>query len=327
MHYSIQGIHHVTAMASDPQRNVDFYTQVLGQRLIKRTVNFDDPGTYHLYYGDEVGSPGTILTFFPWPYARRGSLGNGEVAATAYAIAPDAVGYWQDRLHAHNVSTFETQMRFGAAVLPFADPDGMIVELIADAAATAPQHWQEGPIPAEYALRGFHGVTIWTGASQPSANLLTESMGYTLLEETGNRLRFRGAPDAQGKPATAPYVDLLARPNQPRGRMGAGSVHHVAFQTPDDAQQKLWQETLVQQGYGVTEVKDRQYFHSIYFREPSGVLYEIATNGPGFTTDEAADQLGMHIKLPPWLESHRERIEGALPPLTVPEYAGLGMRD
>jgi glyoxalase family protein len=321
MQQAIRGLHHVTALASDPQRNVDFYTQVLGQRLVKRTVNFDDPGTYHLYYGDNVGSPGTIMTFFPWPHARRGTLGNGEVAATAYAIGPDSVAYWLERLQQHRVQMFQTQIRFGAEVIPFADPDGMILELIVREEGRVPEHWVDGPVPAAHALRGFHGVTIWTGAAEPSTALLTEQMGYTLVAEEGARLRFQAAAAEEGHLGIAPYLDLLVRPNQPAGRMGAGSVHHVAFQAADDAEQAEWQRILSAADQGVTEVKDRQYFRSIYFREPSGVLYEIATNGPGFPVDEAASHLGIHLKLPSWLEPQRERIEQALPPLVVPEYA------
>lgn len=307
MNQKLNGLHHITAFASDPQRNVNFYTQVLGQRLVKRTVNFDDPGTYHLYYGDQIGSPGTVLTFFPWPGAPRGSLGNGEVGAMAYRIAPESLSFWQQRLQQQQVSTFESQTRFGETVLVFRDVDGMAVELIATASSGPPVHWEEGPIPPEHALAGFHGITSWVDRAEPSAALLTNVMGYKLVGEEGARMRFQAGGE------WGQYVDLVVRPNQPRGRMGAGSIHHVAFRTPDDAQQREWQNALATQGYGVTDVRDRQYFHSIYFREPGGILYEIATDTPGFAVDESVAALGQQLKLPPWLEASRARIEQALP--------------
>lgn len=319
MRQPTQGIHHITALASDPQRNVDFYTQVLGQRLVKTTVNFDDPGTYHLYYGDQVGSPGTIMTFFPWPHARRGVTGNGEVAVTAYAIAPESVAYWQERLAEHSVPLSEPETRFGQTVIPLADPDGTRLELITHPEASVPSQWEHGPVPAEHALRGFHGVTIWVSESEQTAKLLTETLGYQFVEQAGSRLskmpgrvRYRSAGQGAGQ-----FVDLMVRPNQPRGRMGAGSVHHVAFRTRDDAEQREWQREVARLGYGVTEVRDRQYFHSIYFREPSGVLFEIATDPPGFTLDEPVAKLGQGLKLPPWLEPQRAMIKQKLPTIQI----------
>ena len=316
----IQGIHHITVMASDPQRNIDFYTRILGQRFIKRTINFDDPGTYHLYYGDFVGSPGTIMTYFPWPGAQRGRVGNGEVAASAYNILPSSVNYWRTRLQAHGVAGLTRAKRFGADVLAFEDPDGMIVELIAHEGRPAPTFWRDGPIPEEHALRAFHGVTIWVENADRTAQLLTEQMGYTLVGEEnggkGRRLRFQGASDDYGM-----VVDLLERPGQPRGQMGAGTVHHVAFRSANDAEQAQVQENLLAVGVPVTEVKDRCYFRSIYFREPSGTLFEIATDDPGFAVDEPVDELGKSLKLPPWLEAQRASIEARLPEIDVAEYA------
>lgn len=308
---TIAGLHHVTAFASDPQRNIHFYTQVLGQRLVKRTVNFDDPGTYHFYYGDQVGSPGTILTFFPWPGAPRGSLGNGEVGAVAYRIAPASVTYWEQRLQEYAVTTFERQTRFGETVLILKDADGMVVELIATESAEPPRYWGDGPIPPEHALAGFHSITNWVSAADQSAALLTDVLGYRLVGEEGARLRF------QADGALGHIVDLMVRPKQPRGRMGAGSIHHVAFRTPDDAAQRTWQTTLMDRGYDVTEVRDRQYFNSIYFREPSNILYEIATDVPGFATDESVAALGQQLKLPPWLERSRAQIEQLLPQINA----------
>lgn len=308
----IQGLHHITAVASDPQANINFYHQVLGQRLIKKTVNFDDPGTYHFYFGDETGTPGTILTFFPWPHMRRGERGNGETTAVAYTIAPESLGYWQERLTAHGVVAGEVQTRLGTAVLPFHDPDGMPLELIASGEQGRFQPWADGPVPAAYMLRGFHGVTLWLGDVEPTAAVLTEQMGYTLMGQEDGRFRFRGASADGGL-----YVDILHRPGQRRGRFGAGSVHHIAFRTVDDAEQLEYQNKLRQSGLQVTAVQDRQYFHSIYFREPGGVLFEIATDAPGFLLDESVAELGSQLKLPPWFEPHRQEIEGVLPPVSA----------
>ena len=308
----IRGIHHITAIASSPQANVDFYHSLLGQRLIKRTVNFDDPGSYHLYYGDEVGSPGTIMTFFAWPGARRGTVGNGEIGATGYAVHPASLGYWQKRLAEHGVSVGELQTRFGGAVLPFRDPDGMMLELIVDEHAEAPRLWTNGPIPAEHALAGFHGVTLYVTEAERSARLLVEQMGYRLAGQEGARWRFKANGDAVGG-----HVDLLERPGLGGGRMGAGSHHHVAFRVRDDAEEVEYQQALRVAGFDVTPVRDRQYFHSIYWREPGGVLFEIATDPPGFTWDETVEQLGSGLKLPPWLEQQRDVIQRTLLPITV----------
>lgn len=308
----VQGIHHITAVASDPQANVDFYHHLLGQRLVKRTVNFDDPGTYHFYFGDEIGTPGTLLTFFPWQHMRRGQRGNGEVAATAYAISSSAVDYWRRRLAAHGVTAGEMQTRFGREVIPFQDPDGMIIELVVHDGRATFQHWQQGPVPAEHALRGFFGATLWVGEAQGTADLLTGPLGFTFTGQESNRFRFQAAYDDIGL-----TVDLLERPGMPMARLGAGSVHHIAFRTVDDQEQAEYLQLLRARGSQVSPVMDRQYFHSIYFRAPSGVLFEIATDAPGFLYDEAVDELGTHLKLPPWLEARRADIERAVPPLTL----------
>ncbi len=305
---SITGIHHITAMASDPQRNINFYVNVLGQRLVKTTVNFDDPGTYHFYYGDEAGTPGTILTFFPWPSARRGQRGVGEVAATAYAVLPGTLPAWQQRLTGYGVTTSAPQTRFGETLLSFQDPDGMVVELIETASGAAIQHWAAGPVPAEMAARGFHSATLWVASPEPSVELLTQMFGWQRVGQEGSRIRVQAPGGGLGS-----QLDLVALPNQARGRLGAGSVHHIAFRTEDDPTQLAWRQALLAAGYGVTPVQDRQYFHSIYFREPAGVLYEIATNPPGFTWDEPVAQLGSSLKLPPWLEPQRAQIERVLP--------------
>lgn len=311
-----QGIHHITAVAGNPHTNVHFYHHILGQRLIKKTVNFDDSRTYHFYFGDEQGTPGTILTFFPWANIPQGQRGNGEVAATAYNIAPDALPYWQQRLAAHGVSMGELEQRFGQTVLPFQDPDGMIVELIASNGRTTIQHWQDGPIPAAAAIRGFHSATLWVSQADPTADLLVQEMGYTFVGQEGSRYRYQAAGNDIGL-----YIDLLERPGMPRGRFGAGSVHHIAFRTVDDSEQAEYLQSLGAAGYRVSPVMDRQYFHSIYFRAPSGVLFEIATDAPGFLYDEPLAELGTHLKLPTWLEANRADIEQALPPINLLEVA------
>lgn len=312
----IQGIHHITAFASDPQRNADFYHTLLGQRMIKTTINFDDPGTYHFYFADEVGTPGTVMTFFPWPNARPGVPGNGEVTAVAYTIRPNSVEYWLDRLRSHGIVVAETQTRFGQLVIPFRDPDGLLLELVASDEPATIQPWGGGPIPAEHELRGFHSATLWVDSAEYSADVLVNQFSYDQVGQAGNRTRFKGASNDIGV-----YIDLLERPNQPRGRQGAGSVHHIAFRTIDDEEQVAYLSQLRSAGYQVTDVKDRQYFHSIYFREPNGVLFEIATDAPGFLIDEPVETLGMSLRLPPWYESRRAAIENAVPAFTYPAVA------
>ncbi len=309
----IQGLHHITAVAGDAQANVDFYEGVLGQRLVKTTVNFDDPGTHHLYYGDEVGTPGTVLTFFPWRHVGRGRAGNGETAEVLYAVPADAHGYWAERLEARGVRVEAVEERFGDPVLLFQDPDGMRVGLVATDAPSHVTVWEDGPVPSEHAIRGFHGVTLWLDAVAPTARLLEEEMGYRRVAEEGDRVRYRAEPDDRGI-----FVDLVARPGQAPGRFGAGSIHHIAFRTVDDEEQLEYRSRLMGAGYPVTPVRDRQYFHSIYFREPGGVLFEVATDAPGFLYDEPRESLGDALKLPSWLEDRRPVIEQRLAPFTRP---------
>lgn len=310
----IQGLHHITAMAGNAQANLDFYHTLLGQRLVKRTVNFDDPGTYHFYFADETGTPGTVMTFFPWPSAKQGERGNGEASAVAYTIRPASVEYWRERLSAHGVAVTDEAPRFGEPVLAFNDPDGMRLELIASAAPTTISHWAAGPVPADHALRGFHSVTLWLEDVRATAALLVDHLGYTFIGEEGGRTRLAGASGDVGL-----YVDLVARPGQPRGRFGVGSIHHVAFRTVDDSEQLEYLAALQAAGFGVSPVRDRQYFHSIYFRSPGGVLFEVATDAPGFLYDEPVESLGQALKLPSWLEPRRDEIEAFLPPAVLPE--------
>jgi glyoxalase family protein len=316
MNKKIAGLHHVTAIASDPQRNLDFYVGLLGLRLVKRTVNFDDPGTYHFYFGDACGTPGTILTFFPWPGARRGHRGVGQIEATAFAISSQSVGYWLDRFRQQHVTAEKTSARFDEEVIRFTDPDGLLLELIASDSLGKTESWIDPAAagPEDHSLRGFHSVSAALEGYERTAKLLTESFGYRLVEESGNRFRF-AAPSESGP---GRIVDLLCMPDSRPGAIAAGSVHHIAFRAKDDAEQLQWREHLVELGYNVTPVIDRTYFHSIYFREPGGILFEIATEPPGFTLDEKLDKLGMHLRLPPWMEPTRSQIEQVLPPITIP---------
>ncbi len=309
---SIVGLHHVTAIASDPQRNLDFYTDVLGLRFVKRTVNFDDPGTYHFYFGDDAGSPGTIITFFPWPGARRGVAGAGEVTHTAFAIPRASIAYWQQRLQAKGVLVEHTGRRFNEEVLTLADPDGMKLEIVgtsdAPLASKAPR---TADVPEEHSIRGFFGVTML----QRDARATAETLGWMGLEQIGiegNRIRF-AAPNGS---ALGNHIDVVIDPKASHGRSGAGSVHHVAFRTPNDASQLAWRDVIAQR-LSVTTVQDRDYFHSIYFREPGGVLFEMATDTPGFAVDEPIETLGEALKVPAWLEPQRAQLERRLAPLTL----------
>ncbi len=299
----IPGMHHVTAIAGEPQRNLDFYTGVLGLRLVKRTVNYDDPSTYHFYFGDDAGRPGTILTFFPWPGMRRGRPGTGEVGATAFAIAPGSSGAWAERLRTHGVTASASE-RFGEPVLAFDDPDGTRLELIESPDLASGDAGE---------LRGFHSATLVVSSRARTEELLTEGMGFTVVGDEGARRRFRTASAAPGN-----IVDVVEAPGA-HAELGAGSVHHIAWRTHDDETQAGWRTRLGQRHLHVTPVQDRQYFHSIYFREPGGVLFEIATDPPGFALDESPDHLGGELKLPSWLEPMRQRIERELPEIQVPE--------
>jgi glyoxalase family protein len=317
MNKKIAGLHHVTAIASDPQRNLDFYVGLLGLRFVKRTVNFDDPGTYHFYFGDQRGTPGTILTFFPWPGVRRGIRGTGQIEATAFAISHDSVGYWQERLKQQHVAAERTASRFGEEVIRFVDSDGLSLELIASNSLAPVDQWPDSPIPPEHALRGFHSVSAALEGYEKTARLFTDTFGYRLIEESGNRFRFASSD----KTVPGRIVDLLCLPDSGVGRVAAGSVHHIAFRARNEEDQLQWREQLVNLGYNVTPVIDRIYFHSIYFREPGGVLFEIATEPPGFTVDETIEELGTGLRLPPWLESARPQIEKILPAITLPTGA------
>ncbi|WP_436924806.1 VOC family protein [Halosimplex amylolyticum] len=304
----IPGIHHVTAIASDPGRNYEFYTETLGLRLVKRSVNQDDVSVYHLFYGDRDGSPGTSMTFFPYTDATSGRVGTGQVAAVQFLVPGAAVDFWLDRLESEGVDVEEPHDRYGDTVIRFHDPDGLPLELVASADAPAGDP-PEGPVPQEYAIRGFFGVTLSLATCSQTASLL-KTMGFQPTRSERRRQRF----EANGE--LGYVVDLLEDPEAPRGEPGAGTVHHVAFQV-SDAEQAQWHDALVDRGLRPTQIIDRKWFKSIYARTDGGVLFEFATKGPGYTADEDVDELGEHLVLPEWLEDRREEIEANLPELTV----------
>lgn len=314
MAQKVHGIHHVTAISGDPQASVDFYVGVLGLRLVKKTVNFDDPFTYHLYYGDEVGEPGTILTFFPWGNrGLRGRQGPGQVTVTGFSIPENSVGFWIDRLKEKDVPFKGPLTRFEQEIITLHDVDGLELELVAT--SDDRPGWRQGPVPAEHAIRGFYGVALSVEGYERTAGLLTTTLGFRQVQESGNRFRYEA--DAGG-PGTV--VDLLCLPDAPHGTIGVGTVHHVAWRAHDEEEQVALRKELVRLGYNVTPVINRHYFRSIYFREPGNVLFEIATDPPGFAIDEGAAGLGSKLTLPPWLESERAAIEKHLPPIEVPEW-------
>jgi catechol 2,3-dioxygenase-like lactoylglutathione lyase family enzyme len=294
----LSGIHHITAIASDPQANFDFYTKFVGLRFVKKTVNFDDPGSYHFYYGDANGAPGTILTFFPWPGARRGRQGSGQVTLTSFAVPRGAIGSWVTKLSKANIDFEGPVARFGEEVLTFADPDGLKLEVIASL---------EGDGDA---VRCFHSATLSEEGYERTARLLTDVMGFSFVGEERNRFRF-----AVNGGGASKIVDVLCVPDSARGSISAGTVHHIAWRTPTAEQQLQWRGTLAGLDYNVSPVMDRNYFESIYFREPGGILFEIATDPPGFTVDEPLESLGESLKLPAQYESMRAKIEAALPPV------------
>ena len=346
--FATPGLHHVTAIAGRPQANIDFYVRVLGLRLVKRTVNYDDPETYHFYFGDAEGTPGTLLTFFPWPGAGPGVRGAGETTAIALRAPADALDDWRDRLREHG-RPFTSTERFGQELVAFEDPDGTPLELVAtpaaatgdgdtathdagndapgkdaagkDEATATARPWSASPVPPSMALGAMHSVTITAPRLDDTATLLRERFGLRPVDEAREpsgaiRRRFEA-----GGPARPTFVDLLEATSPLPGRWGAGSVHHVAFRAADDDTQADARAALLGAGLPVTKVKDRHYFRSIYVTEPGGAILEVATDGPGFTVDEPLDELGLSLKLPPWLEPERATLRGRLPVTTSPEYA------
>ncbi|QCR22088.1 ring-cleaving dioxygenase [Pontibacter sp. SGAir0037] len=306
----ILGIHHITAIAGEARRNLHFYTHVLGLRLLKKTVNFDDPKTYHFYYGNGVGTPGTILTFFPWGRIVTGRRGTQMATEIGYSVPEGSLEFWLDRFQQYNVTYNKPSEKFGEPYLTFLDPDGLKQELIVSGSSDARSAWETAEIKASAAIKGFHLVSLTLQEVKATAEILTEVFGYKLAGRHVNRYRFK-TDAVEG----AAIVDLVEVPNEMRGHLAGGSIHHVAFRVKDQAELMEYREKILARGLHITEQIDRNYFYSLYFREPGGVLFEIATDVPGFTTDEPLDELGTHLKLPPQYEDRREELEQVLPQL------------
>jgi glyoxalase family protein len=310
------GIHHITAIAGEPQRNLDFYAGTLGLRLVKLTVNFDDPTTYHLYYGNELGQPGSILTFFLWPGGRRGRQGTGQAGTVALAIPSASLGFWIERLLNHNIKYNGPARRFDEQVLSLTDPDGLLLELVATPRAAGISPWGEGPVVPEHAIRGLHGTTLWEDGETGTADLLIGTLGFEAAGKEGSLVRFQSSGTGLGT-----VVDLRRAPGFWRGAEGVGTVHHVAFRAASEQAQLNQRGKIEAGGIEITPVIDRRYFRSVYFREPGGILFEIATDAPGFTIDEPAEELGTRLMLPPAYEARRREIENVLPAVRLPQPA------
>ncbi len=310
MNNNILGLHHITAIAGNAQRNLDFYTNVLGVRLVKKTVNFDDPGTYHFYFGNEQGAPGTILTFFPWEGIDKGKNGTGMATEIGYSVPTGSLDFWKDRFTRFNVPFEEVKERFGEKYLVLSDPDGLKLSLIEPAANDARVAWETAEVKKDVATKGFHSTTLTLKTIDPSAKILTDIFGYSLQGQEGNRYRF-----VTNAVENANIIDLIADPEGQRGYNAAGTNHHVAFRVADDKIQMEFRDKILTKGLNITPKIDRDYFYSLYFREPGGVLFEIATDNPGFTVDEPLDKLGTSLRLPKQYEPAREEIEKVLPVL------------
>ncbi len=316
---SLPGIHHVTSITGDVQKCVDFYVSVLGLRFVKKSINQDVPDTYHIYFGDYAGSPGTAMTFFGWPSWPARRAGSGQVTTVSFAVPRDSLDFWESRLRKLDVQPTQTS-RFSADVLVIADPDGIELELVGD---VAPDFrwvpWLDGPVEREQAIRGFHSVTMTLAEGAATVDLLVKTMGFRKAGQEGRRTRFETGQGGQHS-----ILDLVESPEGPEGEESVGTVHHVAWRAGDAAHQAEWREVLVKAGRNVTPVIERYYFKSIYFREPGGVLFEIATDGPGFTVDEPLETLGSSLSLPPWFDVRRETLDETLPPIVVPTTATTG---
>lgn len=310
MKQKILGLHHITAIAGEAQRNYNFYTKALGLRLVKKTVNFDDPGTYHFYYGDEEGKPGSILTFFPWGGVQKGKIGTGMATEIEYSVPNGSLDFWANRFKELNVKHGEVNQRFGEQYLPFEDPDGLLLNLVVPAAEDNRKQWTTKEVGEDAATKGFHSVVLTVKKVDPTAKILTDIFGYELLKQEGNRFRF--ITDAN---ATANIVDIVEEPNGRHGHNAGGTNHHVAFRAKDDNIMMEFREKVKSAGLNITEKIDRNYFYSLYFREPNGVLFEIASDNPGFAIDENVNELGTHLMLPSQYEEYRKRIEEWLPEL------------
>jgi glyoxalase family protein len=310
MENRILGLHHITAIAGDAQRNYNFYTKVLGQRLVKKTVNFDDPGTYHFYFGDEAGTPGTILTFFPWEGIGQGYTGTGMATNIGYAVPASSLEFWVDRFKQFDVKQEKQDERFGEQFISFQDPDGLKLDLVVPAGIDNRKGWHTNDVNEAVAMKGFHNITLTLKNVTPTASILTDIFGYRLLKQEGNRYRF--ITDAI---ENASIVDIIEAPDLPAGKNAAGTNHHVAFRVKNEDVLMEFREKIAGKGLGITGKIDRDYFFSLYFREPGGVLFELATDNPGFTKDELLRDLGTSLKLPKQYEPARNQIEEALPTL------------
>ncbi len=317
---SVLGLHHVTAIAGSPQDNIDFYSGVLGLRLVKRSVNQDDPATYHLFYADAEGRPGTDLTFFPWGQLPPKRAGTGLSMEVSLAVPPGSLPYWSDRLPRYGIGLGSSELRFGERTLPFTDPHGLEVALVeSDNALRRPfTPWAEGPVPAEHQVRGLHGARIWERDAAATGRFLTDVLGLHFQGQEDAWMRFSVRDGRSGS-----HIDVRGFPDLARGTWGVGGIHHLAWRVADDDHQREMREQVRASGIEPTPVIDRFWFKSVYFNEPGGVIFELATDGPGFTVDEPSDQLGELLVLPPWLEPHRAHIEAALPPLRPPDPSRL----
>lgn len=312
METSVHGIHHVTCIAGDAQQNLDFYAGVMGMRLVKKSVNQDAPDTYHLFYADGAGTPGTDLTFFPWPNMEPAGAGIGMTMEVALAVPPQSLTYWRQRLARSGVSVGEVELRFGETTLPFTDPHGLHLALVEsdDERPFAP--WRQSPVPVQFQVRGMHAVRLWERDLAPTATLLAH-LGFALgsVEDGWHRYGVDGGTSGR-------IVEVRELPGERRGRWGTGGVHHVAWRTSGPAEEMAVRAAVERAGLQPTPLIDRFWFRSVYFKEPGGVLFELATDGPGFGVDEDMEHLGERLVLPPWLETHRAVIEAALPPLQIP---------
>jgi len=306
----ILGLHHITAIAGDAQTNFDFYTKVLGLRMVKKTVNFDDPGTYHFYFGDEVGTSGSILTFFPWAGVQRGRIGVGMPTEIGYSVPSGSLEFWNKRFNDLNVKHGVISERFGEQYLPFEDPDGLLLNLIVPTTQDNRKPWTTSEVNENVAIKGFHSIVLTVQKIEHTAKILTDIFEYKLLSQSGNSYRF--ITDAN---PTANVVDIIEVPDGKPGHTAGGTNHHVAFRAKDDTVMMEFREKVLKAGLHITEKIDRNYFYSLYFREPGGVLFEIASDNPGFAIDESVGELGTHLMLPPQYEGYRKKIEETLPVL------------
>jgi glyoxalase family protein len=314
----IPGIHHVTCITGDVQNCVDFYVGVLGLRFVKKSINQDLPDTYHIYFADYLGTPGTVMTFFGWPTWPSRKTGSGQVTTVSFAVPKTALDFWSNRLKKLGVDSRRVS-RFATDAVVLRDADGIEIELVGEATDDRWKPWPDGPVDRDHAIRGFHSVTLSVAEAEATIDLLTKTMGFRQETADGNRTRFETG--AGGPHST---VDVIESPEGPVGEESIGTVHHVAWRTPDSAGQVAWRDLLMKAGRNVTPVIDRWYFKSIYFREPGGVLFEIATDGPGFTVDETPEKLGTTLSLPPWFQVRRDRLDQILPPFVVPTTATTG---